>query len=664
MRLTHSLLAAGAALALSLPATAGAEVQVTGSGQATLFPSPHGLAAGDVDRAEDFYVRSDGTTRLVTDGAADAPLALVATSDDGSLSLLLDELGRLVASRPAGMTTITSENVEVVHVNSKGTRFFLETTAQLDSEDADAKIDAYEYDFGDAEFTLISRDTPTSDAFFSSAAADNSMWFFVTREKIDAADTDAALDIYATVNGTVHKISPGNGNHDAHMRAYSAKGGRVIFSSTEKLSNGDVDASTDIYATEGGAVTLLTPSTNAANLAAAAQFVKARRADAGRILFHTSEALVKEDQDQVGDLYRSEDGKIMLLTPGTTSYKLHDVSDDAETALITTPSQALASDTDEVTDMYRTGDGGLVHLLKTNQPFPHTHGTLSPDGAVAAFATAEAASDADMDQKEDVYAEVAGTVTLASEHGAGGVADGSQGAFPAGVLATGEVVISTAERLLGQDHHDGVDAYGFLGGKLSLISADAHAPETTMATTEAGGVFTSALDMTEQGAFECRTDGGAWSPCEAAWATGPLAPGQHVLEARSTDVAGNADATPAQQTVTVAPAVIVTAEKPPVVVDPPRDLTAPALSAAKVKLRRRVPTLTYALSEAAAVQVTIQRRAGRRWKRVRSVKLAGLAGANRAKLAKLGRGKFRVVLVATDAAGNASTKLVLRPTGR
>jgi hypothetical protein len=50
---------------------------------------------------------------------------------------------------------------------------------------------------------------------------------------------------------------------------------------------------------------------------------------------------------------------------------------------------------------------------------------------------------------------------------------------------------------------------------------------------------------------------------------------------------------------------------------------------------------------------------------VRTKSAAAAPGANRVRLSKLPtRGRFRVTLVATDAAGNASARLVLRPASR
>lgn len=685
MRLTHTLLAAGAALALTAPAPAGAQVMVPEGGNAVVFGSPFGLAAGDVDRADDLYVRNGSSSLLVTDGTADAPLAHVLTSADGSVSLLYDADGGVVASTYQGLEQVTTEpGTDPLHIAVDGERAYLQSMSQLTPDDTDAHSDVYEYAVETGAITLKSTSTPDEAAWFAWASA-SGMVFFTTTQKIDPADTDAAADIYATGGGgTIFKISPGNAHNYASMNAMSTQTGRVVFSTAEKLVPADVDSKQDIYTSIGGAPTLVTPSPNPAAEADHAVFLKSRTTDAGRIVFKTAEQLVNGDQDAAVDVYAAEGGQIKLLTPSTTTVKVHDISDDAEMVLFSTPSQALVSDLDESEDMYRASDDGLVHLLKTNGPADQTHGHLSPDGSVAAFATAELAGDADDDgDKVDVFVETGGMTYFASGVGAGGVADKSKDAVPSGVLASGEVVFRTEERLLGADRHDGIDAYGFNPGQLSLISADTHAPETQMTTTGAGA-FSSTLKSTEQGTFECRVDGGDWSPCGETWDAGPLPAGEHVLEARAVDVAGNADATPAQSTVTgtVEPATLAPETQQPQPGQEPQqqqqatqqqatqqqagpDTVAPALSAAKAKVRRRVPALTFTLSEAASVRVIVERRAGRRFKRVRSLRLAGVAGANRARLARLPRrGTFRIVLVATDAAGNASPKLALRPKGR
>ena len=99
------------------------------------------------------------------------------------------------------------------------------------------------------------------------------------------------------------------------------------------------------------------------------------------------------------------------------------------------------------------------------------------------------------------------------------------------------------------------------------FTVDATAPQTTISSGPSGPTSSAspsfAFSSNEAGAsFACRIDGGAWGPCASPQSFGPLADGQHTVEARATDTAGNVDATPAARTFTVdtrAPQTTVTA---------------------------------------------------------------------------------------------------------
>ncbi len=98
------------------------------------------------------------------------------------------------------------------------------------------------------------------------------------------------------------------------------------------------------------------------------------------------------------------------------------------------------------------------------------------------------------------------------------------------------------------------------------FTVDATAPDTTITdgpaegskTTNRTPTFTSA--SSEAGStFECRVDNTAkegvdtvaWGDCPAAYKLAELDGGQHTLEVRATDQAGNTDATPAKRTFTI-----------------------------------------------------------------------------------------------------------------
>jgi Ca2+-binding RTX toxin-like protein len=84
---------------------------------------------------------------------------------------------------------------------------------------------------------------------------------------------------------------------------------------------------------------------------------------------------------------------------------------------------------------------------------------------------------------------------------------------------------------------------------------------------------------------------------------------------------------------------------------PAADHMSPVLSALKLKQKK----ISYKLSEPAAVKISVQRKAGRKWKAVRSLSQAGRAGLDVLSMKRrLVRGRYRITAVATDAAGNRS----------
>jgi len=128
---------------------------------------------------------------------------------------------------------------------------------------------------------------------------------------------------------------------------------------------------------------------------------------------------------------------------------------------------------------------------------------------------------------------------------------------------------------------------------LPAFKVDATAPETVF-TGGPSGVTRSPnatfnLGAAEAGAtFECSLDAGAWQSCSSPVSYGSLADGAHSFAVRSTDVAGNVDATPATRTWTVDASV------PGVTLDTPRTrarrTTPPPPSAAQRAPRRGTRT--------------------------------------------------------------------------
>ena len=94
------------------------------------------------------------------------------------------------------------------------------------------------------------------------------------------------------------------------------------------------------------------------------------------------------------------------------------------------------------------------------------------------------------------------------------------------------------------------DAQGVISGSITEVDIDP--PQTTITggptgvTSDSTPTFGLAAD--EAGStFQCRIDGSAFAPCTTPFTTIPLADGTHVLDVVATDVASNADPSPASR---------------------------------------------------------------------------------------------------------------------
>ncbi len=86
------------------------------------------------------------------------------------------------------------------------------------------------------------------------------------------------------------------------------------------------------------------------------------------------------------------------------------------------------------------------------------------------------------------------------------------------------------------------------------FTVDTVAPETTIdagPTDPTGNPPTPSFEFWGGTSFECRFDGGAWSPCATPYASPALADGPHQFQVRSVDQAGNTDQSPAGWSFTI-----------------------------------------------------------------------------------------------------------------
>jgi large repetitive protein len=152
---------------------------------------------------------------------------------------------------------------------------------------------------------------------------------------------------------------------------------------------------------------------------------------------------------------------------------------------------------------------------------------------------------------------------LVQTHTVTRAADGSWSVAASPSLPDGDY-IARAEQLDGASNVGTSAAHSFGVDTTAPNTFFTQTPPAATGTTSAGFRF----DSTEAAAsFECRLDGGPWSPCSSPEVRSGLSTGSHTFQVRATDGAGNTDLTPASATWTVDSAL------PALILDAPADGT-------------------------------------------------------------------------------------------
>jgi subtilisin-like proprotein convertase family protein len=194
--------------------------------------------------------------------------------------------------------------------------------------------------------------------------------------------------------------------------------------------------------------------------------------------------------------------------------------------------------------------------------------------------------------------------------------------------------------------------------------ADFDAPQTAIDSGPTGTIDTSSATFTfsasEQAGFDCKLDGGAYSPCGSPAIYTALADGPHTFAVRATDPAGNVDASPATRSFTVDTSASTTGPTtgpgPGPSTDPTTgpvatgaDTAGPvvAIGKATVKRAKRAATVTFTATDettpAAQLRSTCSLDGG-----------AAAPCSSPVTFKRLKAGRHTLVVQATDAAGNRS----------
>ncbi|MGH3743485.1 MAG: TolB family protein, partial [Mycobacteriales bacterium] len=425
--------------ALAAPAANAAEFAApvyagaSADGGTVFFTTAEQLVPGDTDRQVDVYERSydaeAGIERYVT---------------------------REVSTGPTGGNDAYPATYD--GASADGRRVFFSTRESLVAADTDRSEDVYMRNLTTGTTTLVSRGEAScqssgcgngpSDAQYLGASADGSEVFFATDERLASADTDSAYDIYArnVETNTTTLVSQGeascrpacgNGDLPAMLQGISADGQKVVFTTAEKLAQGDTDSQADIYERDLGAGTtslVSSPGTCPAGLDCTPIY-GGMSGDGSHVFFETKEQISAEDHDESQDVYDWSGGTAALISTSAEAEAgngefpaIYAGSTAAGAVLFKTGEQLSAADADNATDIYeRTPGAGTTTLVSQgeaacqpgcgNGEANAIYRGLAAGGADVFFQTSESLVAPDADTETDVYMRdlSAGTTTLVSQ---------------------------------------------------------------------------------------------------------------------------------------------------------------------------------------------------------------------------------------------------------
>ncbi|MDQ3934659.1 MAG: hypothetical protein M3340_08530, partial [Actinomycetota bacterium] len=372
-------------------------------GSRVFFETAEQILESDMDSAKDVYVRENGVTQRVSPGNGPHDATRAAVHPHGA--------GTGAGPYPAAQ---------------RGDRIFFSTTEQLAAGDGDAARDIYEWDEGQVRLVSTGPAAGSEDeAYFAWATRDQRTVVFMTAERLVSADVDGSYDVYARVDGqTTELLSGGDGNYGTWPRglAEDADGDPIVFFETEEsLVAADGDQHTDVYRSQDGQTTLMTPSVPGLDpgfVDREALFAGAA-ADGSPIVVWTVESLNSADTDSNGDLYTvAPDGTAALVTDGHPTGpppRLEAVAPDGSRIFFSDWVQVTPDDQNPFYDVYELHEGTVSRvstgpadgpLAPGDQPDPN--GTMSflwtsADGARVLFGTGRALVDCDTDGREDIF---------------------------------------------------------------------------------------------------------------------------------------------------------------------------------------------------------------------------------------------------------------------
>jgi Tol biopolymer transport system component len=555
-------------------------------GDVAYFTTSESLAAADGDQYEDIYKRNlalDQTSLVTPSGACPGLECDVvfrdttpsggsvffqttqpidpADGDEGDSDLYVWSGGavKLVSRPDASCGTCANQHQPATFAaaSADGTKVIFQTSEVLANGDGDSSTDVYERDLTAGTTTLVSANgtcpLPSCNAEFRAASADGSLVFFQTAARLDAGDTDSALDIYERnleTEATTFVSAPaatctacGNGSADAKFGALAAGATRVFFSSFEPLTVSDEDDAGDVYQRDLGGTpnTLLATPHGICPLPGEAgcdSSFEDASSDGTQLVFSTVERLTSEDVDSEVDVYERAGATMRLISTGNS------VELGPSTPILTATSPVSPNPSLEPRVIGKSDFGTSIKIYSTSDcsgaPVKEGTGTAAelagggirvvvPAGSTTVFRATATDVNGDTSNCSAAgleYEQADAPVTPPAEEpsGGGGSSGGTGGGSTTGtgsgsITSTGTGPAGTGSKS---------------GGGGSIGKAQPVVPQTRITFGPASRTRTRRpvfrfTDATGQFGteFRCRVDSGRWKGCSSPYKAKRLNPGRH-----------------------------------------------------------------------------------------------------------------------------------------
>lgn len=327
------------------------------SGNRAFFTSDEKLVGADADSGEeDIYIRDldAGTTALVS----------------------------LPGTCPPGLPVDQNCEPSFGGASADGSHVFFETNDRVLAADTDKSQDLYDWSAGGVALVSIGPSGGNGDGnvTFAGTSPDGDVAFFETIESLVSGDSDSSQDVYQRAGETTMLVSAGEGGKGnlevpASFEAVSQTGPQVlVFTTAEALTDGDSDASQDVYARSGTTTTLLSIGPEGGGGEFSATFADAA-ADASKVFFATSESLLAGDSDSSQDVYLRSGEETTLASGGQVGGNgaflagLRGISETGSRAFFTTQ-ERLTVDDDFAgeQDIYSWSTAGTLLVSVKNSP--------------------------------------------------------------------------------------------------------------------------------------------------------------------------------------------------------------------------------------------------------------------------------------------------------